>query len=232
MPLTTEDKAQTWIIIPTYNEGRVVRAVVKEVLAEGYQVIVVDDGSSDQTPSILADLKVHFLRHSLNLGQGAALSTGMRYAQQLGAAYVVHLDADGQHPIHQIPDLLQPLIRDEADISMGSRFLDKSSKAAVPFKRRFLLHLGRLVNFLMTGLWMSDAHNGFRALNADALEKIQLQQPRMAHATEILQEIKHYQLRWVEIPVYIRYTAYSQAKGNTLWDGFSILAELFIKKMN
>ncbi|MEL6134101.1 MAG: glycosyltransferase family 2 protein, partial [Bacteroidota bacterium] len=156
---------QTWVIIPAYNEGAVIRSIVRELLDCGYQIIVVDDGSEDDTPHVLSDLPLVYVRHPLNLGQGAALQTGMKMALQLDASYVLHFDADGQHPVSQIPDLLAPLVQDKADICLGSRFLSVESRGEVPFRRRLTLQVGRIVNYLFTGMWLSDAHNGFRAMN-------------------------------------------------------------------
>ena len=203
------------VIVPAYNEGSVIRATVMELLEGGYQVIVVDDGSRDDTQAQLQNLDIHYLRHRINLGQGAALQTGMDYAKQLGAELVVHFDADGQHRVEDLPALLAPILAKEADIVLGSRFLVDTSETP-PF-RRFLLKLGILVNGLFTGLWLSDAHNGLRAMNAKALASIRLQENGMAHATEILSEIRRHDLHYQEIPVQIRYSSYSRAKGQSGW---------------
>ncbi|MEO1384254.1 MAG: glycosyltransferase family 2 protein, partial [Bacteroidota bacterium] len=106
-----EWQTRTWVIIPAYNEARVVRSVIVELLHAGYQVIVVDDGSTDDTGRVLKDLSLVYVAHALNLGQGAALETGMEMARRLEADYVIHFDADGQHPLEEIPDLMAPLLR-------------------------------------------------------------------------------------------------------------------------
>lgn len=226
-----EWQTRTWVIIPAYNEARVVRSVVVELLHAGYQVIVVDDGSTDDTGRVLKDLSLVYVAHALNLGQGAALETGMEMARRLEADYVVHFDADGQHPLEQIPDLIAPLLRDEADICLGSRFLSRESRGAVPWRRRWTLQVGRCVNYLFTGYWMSDAHNGFRAMNRKALHRIRLRQRGRSHATEILSEIKRHQLRWREVAVQIAYTHYSQSKGTSWQDGLEIVSDLMLRRM-
>lgn len=216
-----------YVIVPAYNEESVIRETVRGLVDAGYEVIVVDDGSTDQTVNVLKGLPIHFLRHAVNLGQGAALQTGMRYAQQLNATAVVHFDADGQHRVEDIARLLAPIQADEADVVLGSRFLSDTS--TVPWRRKWLLKGAILINALFTGLWLSDAHNGLRALNATALGKITFQENGMAHATEILSEIRQHRLRYQEVPVQIHYSAYSQQKGQSAWHAFSILSDLFVR---
>ena len=218
-----------YIIVPCYNEGEQLRTTVTELLERGYGVVVVDDGSRTSAWDMLSDLPIHFLRHSINLGQGAALQTGMEYCRRLRATAVVHFDADGQHS----PDDIAPFISalDGCDIVLGSRFLQKSDAAQIPIRRRLLLQCARLVNFLFTGLWLTDAHNGFRALNAKALERIELKENRMAHATEILMQIKNNRLRWKECPCTVRYTEYSKNKGQKWYNSIDILLELILGKI-
>ena len=178
-----------YVVIPSYNEGSVLRRTVESLLPCGYEVVVVDDGSREDPRSMLADLPVHYLRHPINLGQGAALQTGMDYAKAQGAEAVVHFDADGQHDENDIPKFLEALAAG-ADVVVGSRFLRQSDLALVPRGKRILLRCARLVNGLFTGMWLTDAHNGFRALGCKALEVIDLTENRMAHATEIMSQIR------------------------------------------
>lgn len=217
------------IIIPTYNEAPVIRATLQDLLPMRYELIVVDDGSTDGTRALIADLPIHYLRHPVNLGQGAALQTGMCYAVQRSLAYVLHFDADGQHAAADIPHLLEPLLKDEADVVLGSRF--KSSVLEVPLLRRLLLRAAIVFNGLMTGLWLSDAHNGLRALNLRACQLIRLKENGMAHATEILMEIRKHQLRYQEVGVRVRYSAYSQSKGQSAWNALNILSDIILRKL-
>ena len=218
-----------YIIVPCFNEGEQLRTTVTELLERGYGVVVVDDGSNTSAWEMLSDLPIHFLRHSINLGQGAALQTGMEYCRGIHANAVVHFDADGQHS----PDDIAPFIEalKDCDIVLGSRFLQKTDSKKIPKSRRILLQCARLVNFLFTGLWLTDAHNGFRALNAKALERIELRENRMAHATEILMQIKTKRLRWKECPCTVRYTEYSKKKGQKWYNSIDILLELILGKI-
>ena len=217
------------IVIPCYNEGDALKTTVQKLLAHNYEVIVVDDGSEHTAWEQLKGLPIHFLRHCINLGQGAALQTGMDYAKQLGADAVVHFDADGQHSPEEIPALLAAL--DSCDIALGSRFLRQEDLSQVPFMKRQLLRCARLVNYTFTGLWLSDAHNGFRALGPKALSCIDLTENRMAHATDILSQIKAHNLTWREIPTSILYTSYSKQKGQKWYNSLNILIDLILNKI-
>ena len=217
------------IVIPCFNEGDALETTVQKLLAHNYEVVVVDDGSKHSVWEQLKELPVHFLRHCINLGQGAALQTGMDYAKQLGAEVVVHFDADGQHSPEDIPVLLAAL--DTCDIALGSRFLRHEDLSQIPFMKRQLLRCARLVNFVFTGLWLSDAHNGFRALGPKALACIDLTENRMAHATEIISQIKAHKLVWREVPTSIHYTNYSKQKGQKWYNSLNILIDLILNKI-
>lgn len=221
----------TYVVIPAFNEGPVLAAVLKELVGNGYRVILVDDGSTDKTSEIAGSWPVHYLRHRINLGQGAALMTGMAFARELGAGFVVHFDADGQHSMEDIEVLMAPLLGGEADISLGSRFLKKEHRDMVPKGRRGVLRMARWINYAFTGVLLTDAHNGLRALNRRALDSIELQESGRAHATEILREMRKKGLRWEEVPVGINYNEYAREKGTTFWDGFQVLGDLLISKI-
>ena len=200
-------------------------------MALPYEVAIVDDGSSENVLEEIQDLNIHFLRHPVNLGQGAALQTGMDYANQCNADFLVHFDADGQHQITDIEKMLEPLRNESCDVVLGSRFLNESTKAAVPFYKRGLLKLAKIVNGIFTGIWLSDAHNGFRALNKKAFSTIRLEENNMVHATEIVQQIKYHELRYTEVPTEIIYTEYSKQKGQSPLNAISIFIDLILKKL-
>jgi len=225
------NNSQIFIVMPAYNEGRIVRKTLFPLVDAGFSVVVVDDGSKDNTWRQLAGLGVHRLRHPFNLGQGAALQTGVTYALQQGAQYIVHFDADGQHSPEDIRGLLEPVMNGKADVALGSRFLRREDWQAVPPARRLLLKGAIMVNWLLAGLWLSDAHNGARALSRRAAQKIVLHENGFAHATEILQQIKTHHLRYVERPTRIRYTDYSQKKGQRAWHALDIFVDLVIRRL-
>jgi len=220
-----------YVIIPSFNEGPVLRRGLEPLLASDYEIVVVDDGSSDNTLEILRHLEVHAIRHPVNLGQGAALQTGMDYAIACGADIVVHFDADGQHQASEIDSLIVPVLSGETDVVLGSRFIRSTDAREVPARRRFVLRIARVVNGLLTGAWLTDAHNGFRVLNRKAAQSIRLTENRMAHASEILFQIRRAGLRYVERPTTIVYTEYSQEKGQSAWNGIRIVIDLFLRRM-
>lgn len=220
-----------FVVVPAFNEARVIRRGLQRLLGLGYQIVVVDDGSSDETWSILRSMPVHSLRHPVNLGQGAALQTGMSYALSHGADAIVHFDADEQHRVEDIEVLLEPLRRGEADVALGSRFLRTEDAEAVPPRRRLVLRAAVVVNGLLTGMWLTDAHNGMRALNRRAASKIYLYENRMAHASEILFQIRAAQLRYIERPTTIHYTEYSMEKGQSAWNGIRIVIDLVLRRI-
>lgn len=222
---------KTFVIIPVYNEHEVVRQTVLQLIDKQYEVVIVDDGSATSPCSELGGLPVHFLRHMFNMGQGAALQTGMDYARQLGADIVIHFDADGQHSYLEIPSMIQPILDKQADIVVGTRFKRREDTLQVPLKKRMLLKSAVLINRFFSGLKLTDAHNGFRALNAIALNKINLKENRMAHATEILKQVKRKELRIVEVPTKINYTEYSQQKGQKPLNSINILFDLIVKSV-
>ena len=218
------------VIVPVYNEEQeVVSAILTDLRATGCDVAIVDDGSEPPVPAEMYHDTVRLLRHPVNLGQGAALQTGMEYARRANYQYVVHFDADGQHAAASIADLLLPLRRDEADVIFGSRFIETASRKLIPPVRRVLLRLGRVFNGLSTGLWMTDAHIGLRALNRRAIERVCLRENRMAHATEFLWQLRHHHLRWKEVPVSVVYTTYSRRNGQSFWNAFSIAGDILLR---
>src|ERR1700683_5385967 len=188
--------ATTFVIVPACNEAAALSRTLAPLMDAGYTVVVVDDGSTDRTWQTLSQWPIVHLRHSTNLGQGAALATGMSYALHHGAAAAVTFDADGQHDAAQIPRLLAPILAGEADVVLGSRFLDPHHAQLVPPLRRLILKGGIAVNGLFTRVWLTDAHNGFRALSRRALEQIRLRENGFAHATEILEELRRTGLRY------------------------------------
>jgi len=222
------DGPRIWVVIAAYNEASVIARVVGEVALRGYHVVVVDDGSADDTADRAAAAAA-VVRHPVNLGQGAALQTGIDYALQQGADAIVTFDADGQHRATDIERLVAALREAPADFALGSRFLGDA--IALSTARRLLLRAATVFTQLTTGLRLTDTHNGLRAMTRRGAEKIRLRQNRMAHASEILAQIAASGLAYVEVPVRIEYTAYSVAKGQRLGDALTILLDLFARRL-
>lgn len=225
------NKSGIYIIIPVYNEAAVIAQTLHQLVQTEYNIVVVDDGSTDGSGDVIIKFPVHYINHPVNLGQGAALQTGMEFAKMRNAYAVVHFDADGQHRAADIEKLLSPVLNDECDVVFGSRFLYKND-GVIPFSKKIFLQLARYINWIFAGVLLTDAHNGLRALNRKALYTIYLTENRMAHASEILLLVKENRLAFMEVPVTIEYTAYSKRKGQSLWNAVNIIFDLLFKKIN
>lgn len=215
-----------WIVVPAFNEGLLLPAIVDGLAQQGYHVAVVDDGSRIPLLPAIASSQAHVLRHAVNLGQGAALQTGIDYALLQGAEYIVTFDADGQHQIEDIERLLEPLRAGHADVVLGTRFGPGGAAKNITQGKRFVLGMATWLARLSTGLRLTDTHNGLRAFSAEAAPRLEITQNRMAHASEILSRIARARLRYVEMPVTIMYTPYSVQKGQRLSNLVNILWEL------
>lgn len=204
-----------FIVIPAYNEEKTISGVVAGLKKEGYRnVVVVDDCSSDSTAEIAKKAGAAVLRHIINRGQGASLRTGMDYALKRGAGIIVNFDADGQHNPKEVKDIIRPVIKGKADVALGSRFLNKKSN--VPVAKKIVLKLGVVFTFIFSGIWLTDAHNGFRAFSRKAAQRIEIKQDRMEHASEIIDQIKRKNIRYKEVPVTITYSGRSQSPLNSI----------------
>lgn len=217
-----------WLIIPVYNEAVVIGEVVIAALARFENVVCVDDGSSDGSAAEVAKTRAHLVRHPINMGQGAALQTGIEYALRTPSAMqFVTYDADGQHRLEDCILMLAELRSGEYDVVFGSRFLDTRTKLT-PAKRALLRLAVRFTN-ATSGLVLTDAHNGLRAFNREVAAALDLQQSGMAHASEITTKIAKHKFRYTEVPVHILYTDYSRAKGQSMLNSVNILFDLLLR---
>jgi glycosyltransferase involved in cell wall biosynthesis len=216
----------TFLVVPAYNEGRVIGDVVRALLTTFPNVVVVNDGSADQTAAILKDLPVTVVTHYINLGQGAALQTGIKHALERGASYIVTFDADGQHRIEDALAAVHMLSKGDCDVVCGSRFLGTTSN--VPRMRKIVLKTAVGLANLTTRARMTDAHNGLRALSRKAAACLELSQSGMAHASEIISQLREHKMVIREVPVHIDYTEYSLAKGQSSLNSINILFDLVI----
>jgi glycosyltransferase involved in cell wall biosynthesis len=220
---------RVWVVIAAYNEAKVIARVLADVRMRGFRVVLVDDGSADGTPEIASKAGAMVVRHPVNLGQGAALQTGITFALRAGAEFIVTFDADGQHRAAEIPRLIGALENNDADFALGSRFL--GATVNLPPARRVLLKAATWFTSFTTGMRVTDTHNGFRAMTRRGASSVRLRQNRMAHASEFLDQVARSGLRYVEAPVTIEYSEYSLAKGQKLSDALSILVDLSAQRL-
>jgi polyprenyl-phospho-N-acetylgalactosaminyl synthase len=197
-------RSGVFVVIAAYNEAPAIGRVLAGLATLPYRIVVVDDGSADETAEVAARAGAEVLRHPINLGQGAALQTGIDYALLRGASHLVTFDADGQHRAEDAAALLAALAAHNADYALGSRF--RGAAVDLPPLRRLLLHAATSFTRFATGLNVTDAHNGLRAMTRRGAEHIRLRQNRMAHASEILHQIAASRLAYVEVPVTIQYS--------------------------
>jgi glycosyltransferase involved in cell wall biosynthesis len=217
------------VIIPAFREETQIGGVVAALRERGLTVVVIDDGSPDATAERAASHGATVLRHPLNRGQGAALQTGLVHALRAGADIIVTFDADGQHSPDDVDALVAPIAAGECDIVLGSRFL--GTRNQIPTVRRWLLRAAVVFTRLTSGARVSDAHNGLRAFSRRAAGLIDLRLDRMAHASELIDQVVRARLPFREVPVHITYTEYSMTKGQTSGSAFRVAFDYVIARL-
>ena len=218
----------SWLVVPLYNEATVIGQVIDDARGTFANIVCVDDGSSDGSATIARKRGARVIEHPFNLGQGAALQTGMEYVRRhTNARYIVTFDADGQHSVADAAAMVDRARADDLAIIFGSRFLDDATQ--VGWSKKLVLKTAAAVTKQRTGLDLTDAHNGLRLLRRDALQQVVLRQDGMAHASEIVSQLACTGLPWAEMPVHIAYTDYSKAKGQSLLNSVNILVDLVMR---
>lgn len=216
-----------WVVIPLYNEAKVITSVIEGILPAFPNVVCIDDGSTDGSGSIARASGAIVVTHPINLGQGASLQTGFDYALEHNAKYIVTFDADGQHRVVDAQAMLRRAQADDLAIVFGSRFLDNRTKPGL--LKKAVLKTAVWATNLTTRTRLTDAHNGLRVIRADAASQVKLRQDRMAHGTEIVVQLGKTGLPYAEEPVEVLYTDYSKAKGQSILNSVNILVDLFIR---
>lgn len=224
------------VVIAAYNEeshiAKTIASIPRAITGvNGVDVVVINDGSKDQTAQEAKKAGAIVLSHSLNRGQGAALETGFEFVRRKGYDAVVTFDADGQHKGSEIEKMLDPILKGETEVALGSRFLTSKRESNVSFSRKAILKAGVLFTKVISRLHITDTHNGFRAFSAQALQQIRLRQDRMEHASEILELIARHNISYKEIPVVITYTDYSRKKGQRNSNALRIAWRMLLYKL-
>jgi polyprenyl-phospho-N-acetylgalactosaminyl synthase len=223
------DNHDVWIVMPVYDEEKVVASVIDHVLATFPNVVCVDDGSRDHSAEEILGTGAHLVRHPINMGQGAALQTGLRYALgRPGSQYFVTFDADGQHRVEDVAAMLEVARSGAADVVLGSRFLDQRSET-MPWLKRAVLRTVVALSPTARRLKLTDAHNGLRVLTRPAAADLRITQNRMAHASEIVGWLARSKWTVRETPVTVLYTDY-KGKGQSLINGVNILFDVSLSR--
>jgi glycosyltransferase involved in cell wall biosynthesis len=225
-----------FLIVPAFNEARVIRHTLCSLPprftgVDSATIVVVDDGSSDATADeVMAsgDPRVVLLRHGINRGLGGALGTGLAYARQHGADFVITFDADGQHAPEDIEGVLAPLVAGKADAVIGSRLLDPKG---MPWYRVVGNWGLNVFTFLIFGMWTTDSQSGLRGFSRAAVEQIDIRMDRMEVSSEFIKEIRRCRLPFSEVPIRAIYSDYSLAKGQRSVNGFNILLRLVLHRL-
>lgn len=206
-------------VIPAHNEERFIGSIVLQARKYVDTVIVVDDGSSDDTAELAEAAGATVIRHPENRGKGAALNTGFAAARELAPRAVVVLDADGQHAARQIPDLVQPLLDGSADMVVGSRFLGQSSH--ISLVRRLGMHGLTMASNVGSGVSVTDSQTGFRAFSGAVVERISFRSTGFSVESEMQFIAKELGLRIVEVPIAVTYQ--DRAKRSMWAQGLQVL---------
>jgi UDP-N-acetylglucosamine---dolichyl-phosphate N-acetylglucosaminyltransferase len=222
-----------YIVVPAFNEERVILSVINSIKEYGYEnIIVVDDGSPDDTygKARLSNNAVA-LRHAINRGKGAATKTGIEAAKLLGADIIVTMDGDGQHDPSDISHLIAPILKHNYDVALGTRL---KNTRGMPFYKIILNHLGNIITWYLFGLYVTDSQSGFRAYSRYAMEVIDTKGDRYEYDSEIIREIYLSKLKYKEVPISVIYTEYSKQKIHKqgFYNGLKTLYKMVLKLIN
>jgi polyprenyl-phospho-N-acetylgalactosaminyl synthase len=232
---TETSYSDVWIVIPAFNEAAVMAEVIADVRSVFDHVVCVDDGSTDGTGDIAARAGAHLVRHPINLGQGAAIQTGVEYARkQPGARVFATFDADGQHRVKDLAAMVDRLSAGDVDVVIGTRFggalagpADQATRP--PLLKRIVLQTAARLSRRGRSLGLTDTNNGLRVFNKTVADGLNITMSGMSHATEFVMLIAENRWRVAEEPVEVLYTEYSKSKGQPLLNGVNIIFDGFLR---
>ncbi|MGV9799066.1 glycosyltransferase family 2 protein [Mycobacterium sp. NPDC003449] len=229
MPIDTRYD-DVWVVIPAFNEADIIGDVISDVRSVFGHVVCVDDGSRDGTGAQALDAGAHVVRHPVNLGQGAAIQTGVEYARtRPGAQVFATFDADGQHQVKDVVRMIDRLGGD-VDLVIGTRFAGPEVVTHTPPLKRIILRAAAFLSPQSRALGLTDAHNGLRVFNRAVADQLDLTMNGMSHAGEFIALAHENRWRVAEEPVEILYTDYSKSKGQPLLNGVNILFDGLLRR--
>ena len=218
------------IIIPAYNEEKNIKSIINACQLLGYShIVVVDDGSTDNTAAIAREAGAVVVSHIINRGAGAATQTGLQAARLLNADVAVTIDADEQHKPQDIKSLINVLVAEKSDVVIGSRFMNHENR--VPLVRRLFNRIANIVTYFLSGIMLTDSQSGLKAFSRKALETINISSSGFEFSSEIIREADYYKLSITEVPVSVIYTPYSLSKGQNLSTGLATVFRLIIRTL-
>ena len=219
---------KVFIVIPAYNEAAKIGKVIRDLKKYNYcNIVVVDDGSKDNTSEVAKKNGAFVIKQIMNLGAGGATITGFDYAIREGADIIVTIDADGQHDVKDIKKVMQPILDKKAELVIGSRLMNPKG---MPFIRRFGNTCLNILTFLLFGVWTTDSQSGFKAMTKEAYKKMHLKSNGFEICSEIIKEIGRTRIKFTEVPIKVIYTDYSMSKGQSIMNGIKTFINLAKRK--
>ena len=225
--ITAEDKNATYVVLPAYNEATRIKPVLEDIARKGYNMVIVNDGSSDNTLEVIKQVKkefpdkIHIFSLMINRGVGIATQTGFEAVLKYNPKYVVSMDSDGQHSADDLDEVIKPLVSGEAQAVIGVRPFED-----MPRTRSFANSIMNLLTRIFYGVDVSDSQTGFRAITIDALDKISINATGYLISSEFIREINDNNIPFAEVPIKTIYTPETQAKGTNITEAFKILLQM------
>ncbi|MBP3791016.1 MAG: glycosyltransferase family 2 protein [Methanobrevibacter sp.] len=225
--LTSEDRNATFVVLPAYNEATRIQPVIESIADKGYNMVIVNDGSSDNTLDVILDSKrkypdkIHVYSLMINRGVGIATQTGFDAVLKYDPKYVVSMDSDGQHSADDLDNVITPLVTGQAHAVIGVRPLKD-----MPFTRNFANAIMNLLTRIFYGVNVSDSQTGFRAITQDALKKIKINARGYLISSEFIREVNDKNIPFAEVPIQTIYTPETQAKGTNVKEALKILIQM------
>ncbi len=225
--ITEEDKNATYVVLPAYNEATRIRPVIVDIASKGYNMVIVNDGSSDNTLEVVKQVKkefpdkIHIFSLMINRGVGIATQTGFEAVLRFNPKYVVSMDSDGQHSADDLDEMIKPLVTGEAEAVIGVRPFED-----MPKTRSFANSVMNFLTKIFYRVDVSDSQTGFRAITVDALDKISINAVGYLISSEFIREVNDNNIPFAEVPIQTIYTPETQAKGTNLTVALKILFQM------
>ena len=225
--ITEEDKNATYVVLPAYNEATRIRPVIVDIASKGYNMVIVNDGSSDNTLEVVKQVKkefpdkIHIFSLMINRGVGIATQTGFEAVLRFNPKYVVIMDSDGQHSADDLDEMIKPLVSGEAEAVIGVRPFED-----MPKTRSFANSVMNFLTKIFYRVDVSDSQTGFRAITVNALDKISINATGYLISSEFIREVNDNNIPFAEVPIQTIYTPETQAKGTNVTVALKILFQM------
>lgn len=225
--VTSEDKNATYVVLPAYNEATRIQPVLESIAEKGYNMVIVNDGSTDNTLDVILESKrkypnqIHVFSLLINRGVGVATQTGFDAVLKFNPKYVVSMDSDGQHSADDLDAVIKPLVVGDAQAVIGVRPLED-----MPRSRNYANAIMNLLTKIFYRVDVSDSQTGFRAITREALNKITINATGYLISSEFIREIYDNNIPFAEVPIKTIYTPETQAKGTNTTAAIKILLQM------